>query len=62
MVFGKLDIKTEFITSLKFETTSCDFKKVNDNGYSATEIKMSLENYQGLVKDLNYQNKFINES
>ena len=53
MVFSKLDIKTEVMTSLKFETTSCDFKKVNDNGYSATEIKMSLENYQGLVNGLN---------
>ena len=62
IVFSNLDTKTEVKSNLKFKTAQCDLKKVNDKNYSASEIKMSLENYQSLVKDLDYQNKFINES
>ena len=62
LVFSYQDIKTGALSNLKFETTECDFKKVNDNNYTSSEIKMSLENYRSLVKGLNYQNKFINQS
>ena len=62
VVVSYLDNKTGVQSNLNFESTPCDFKKVNDNDYSAKEIKMSMTNYQSLVKNLNYQNKFINES
>ena len=61
-VVGYLEIKTGILSKLKFDTTPCDYKKVNDNNYEGSQIEMSLKNYQSLVKNLNYQNKFINES
>ena len=44
-VVGYLEIKTGILSKLKFDTTPCDYKKVNDNNYEGSQIEMSLKNY-----------------